>query len=103
MKIQTKTIIFIIFSIWTCFSIMVIPNIEIGLDQELTMSPESHVSKYFKYMAELLSMGPPVYWIFGTELPFHKIQYQNLFCGGPGCNNSSLATQLYLSSKNPEM
>lgn len=39
---------FVVFTVWTCLSIYVIPHIEIGLDQELTMSPSSHVSKYFK-------------------------------------------------------
>lgn len=43
-----KTMVFTIFTIWTCFSISTIPYVEVGLDQELTMAPDSHVSKYFK-------------------------------------------------------
>lgn len=78
---------------------MVIPYIEVGLDQELTMAPESHVSKYFKYMAELLSMGPPLYWVLETKLKFDQIHHQNLICGGPGCDEHSMATELYLASK----
>lgn len=45
---SSKTVVFVIFTIWTSFSLAVIPYVEIGLDQELTMSPTSHVSKYFR-------------------------------------------------------
>lgn len=49
-------------------------------------------------MAELLSMGPPVYWILGTNLPLNNIQNQNFICGGQGCNNDSITTKLYIAS-----
>lgn len=33
--------------VWTCLSIIAIPHIDIGLDQQLTMSTDSYVYKYF--------------------------------------------------------
>lgn len=54
-------------------------------------------------MNELLSMGPPVYWVLGKGIAFDNVTEQNLICGGPGCNNNSLVTSLYLSSKYPEL
>lgn len=54
-------------------------------------------------MTELLSMGPPVYWVLGTKLPLNDISNQNLICGGEGCNNNSIITELYAVSKYPEM
>lgn len=56
-----------------------------------------------KVMAELLSMGPPIYWVLGTKLPLNEISNQNLICGGEGCNNDSIITELYTASKYPEM
>lgn len=38
----------IIFFGWICSSIAVVPHIEIGLDQELSMPEDSFVLKYFK-------------------------------------------------------
>lgn len=54
-------------------------------------------------MSELLSMGPPVYWVLSTKLPLNETFNQNVLCGGQGCNNDSVATKLYMASTNPEM
>ena len=92
-----------IFLIWSCLSLMILPNIELGLDQELSMPKDSHLVKYFRYMAELLSMGPPVYWVIGPGLNYTKTEHQNLICGGILCNNDSVQTQLYIASNYPDM
>ena len=39
------------------------PKIEIGLDQEISMPDNSFVLKYFTYLKEYLSVGPPVYFV----------------------------------------
>lgn len=54
-------------------------------------------------MSELLSMGPPVYWVSSTTLPLDVILNQNVLCGGQGCNDDSIVTKLYIASTNPEM
>jgi len=43
-----RATVMIIFFGWLCSSIAVIPHIEIGLDQELSMPEDSFVLKYFK-------------------------------------------------------
>jgi len=43
-----RTVVMIVFFGWLCSSIAVIPHIEIGLDQELSMPEDSFVLKYFK-------------------------------------------------------
>lgn len=82
---------------------MVIPSIEAGLDQELSMAKNSHVVKYFDYMAEILSMGPPVYWVLGPGVKFSELEHQNIVCGGQQCNKDSVATKLYLASNFADM
>lgn len=47
-----KSIALIVFTVWTCVSIFFIPNISIGLDQQLTMATDSYVYKYFKVREE---------------------------------------------------
>lgn len=54
-------------------------------------------------MAELLSTGPPVYWVVTTSLPMSEIPNQNLLCGGQGCNQDSVVTKLYMASTNPDL
>lgn len=98
-----KAVILVLFTILTCTSIYFIPSIEVGLDQKLTMSTESHVYKYFTVMSELLAMGPPVYFVLSTKLPISNISNQNLLCGGQLCDKDSIVTKLYMASTTPEM
>lgn len=53
-------------------------------------------------MAELLSMGPPVYFVLTTKLALNEIPNQNLLCGGQGCNQDSIVTKLYMASTNSD-
>jgi Niemann-Pick C1 protein len=48
MKKIVRAAVMVIFFGWLCTSIAVIPDVEIGLDQELSMSEDSYVLKYFK-------------------------------------------------------
>lgn len=46
-------------------------------------------------MEELLSMGPPVYFVLTEGLNYSRRGVQNVICGGQGCNPDSLYTQIY--------
>lgn len=43
-----RPLVILVFTLWLCTSIMVIPKIDVGLDVELTMPDDSYVLKYFK-------------------------------------------------------
>lgn len=58
---------------------------------------------FFQFMSEILTMGAPVYWVLSSGLTFDNVRQQNLICGGPGCNNDSVVTKLYIASNYPEM
>ncbi|KAK6628499.1 hypothetical protein RUM43_002314 [Polyplax serrata] len=95
-----RPLVMIVFYGWLCLSIAVLPRIQVGLDQELSMSQDSYVLKYFKSLKSYLSIGPPVYFIVkDTNIDYSKPEIQNLFCTGPNCNVDSLTTQIYLASK----
>uniref|UniRef100_A0A7G3ABJ9 Putative cholesterol transport protein n=1 Tax=Lutzomyia longipalpis TaxID=7200 RepID=A0A7G3ABJ9_LUTLO len=100
---RIRPLIFIIFILTTCLSIMVAPHLEPGLDQELSMARDSHVVKYFQFMADLLSIGPPVYFVVTSGLDYSLTESQNIICGGPLCNNDSVSVKLYMASQFPEI
>lgn len=50
-------------------------------------------------MDDLLSMGPPVYFVLTEGLNYSKREVQNIICGGQGCNTDSLYTQIYSAAK----
>ncbi|XP_044021275.1 NPC intracellular cholesterol transporter 1 homolog 1b-like isoform X2 [Aphidius gifuensis] len=74
-------------------------NVKLGLDQKLSMPRDSYVHKYFEYMQDLLSMGPPVYFVVTGGLNYSDTKVQNAICGGQKCNSDSLYTQIFTASK----
>ncbi|XP_019770254.2 NPC intracellular cholesterol transporter 1 isoform X2 [Dendroctonus ponderosae] len=102
MKKPMRVLIMIVFFGWLCSSIAVVPHIEIGLDQELSMPEDSFVLKYFKFLKDYLSIGPPMYFVVKNGLNYSEFKDQNLVCGGQYCNVDSLITQVYMASKDPE-
>lgn len=124
MKTSIRIIVLILFSAALITHVLVIPNVGIGLDQKLSMPEDSYVLKYFQvidqtklnrsnsdaradnfqplqFMEDLLSMGPPVYFVLTPGLNYSKTEVQNLICGGQKCNTDSLYTQVYSASKRP--
>ncbi|CAL1681672.1 unnamed protein product [Lasius platythorax] len=99
MKTPVRITIIVIFVAALTTHVIVIPQIEIGLDQKLSMPEDSYVLKYFKYMDDLLSMGPPVYFVLTEGLNYSQTEVQNIICGGQGCNTDSLYTQIYSAAK----
>lgn len=102
MKKPVRISVILIFFAWLCSSIYVLPKIEIGLDQELSMPKDSFVLKYFQHLQKYLLIGPPTYFVLKGGLNFSNTFDQNLVCGGLNCNSDSLSTQIYLASQIPE-
>ncbi|CAH1135903.1 unnamed protein product [Ceutorhynchus assimilis] len=102
MKKPVRCLVMVVFFGWLCSSIAVVPHIEIGLDQELSMPEDSFVLKYFKSLKDYLSIGPPMYFVVKNGLNYSNYKDQNLICGGQYCDLDSLTTQVYMASKTPE-
>nr|XP_012232256.1 PREDICTED: Niemann-Pick C1 protein-like isoform X2 [Linepithema humile] len=103
MKTPVRIIVLIVFIAALITHVIVIPQLDIGLDQKLSMPEDSYVLKYFEYMEDLLSMGPPVYFVLTKGLNYSKAETQNIICGGQWCNTDSLYTQIYSAAKQPDV
>ncbi|XP_076671119.1 Niemann-Pick type C-1a isoform X2 [Andrena cerasifolii] len=99
LKKWVRAVVMIVFFGWLCSSIAVVPHIEIGLDQELSMPEDSFVLKYFKFLNSYLSIGPPMYFVVKDGLNYSDTGAQNLVCGGQFCNSDSVSTQIFIASK----
>ncbi|XP_066140197.1 NPC intracellular cholesterol transporter 1 isoform X2 [Euwallacea fornicatus] len=102
MKKPVRCLVMIFFFGWLCSSVAIVPHIEIGLDQDLSMPEDSFVLKYFQFLETYLSIGPPMYFVVKEGLNYSDYNDQNLICGGQYCSLDSLTTQVYMASKNPE-
>ncbi|XP_017782929.1 PREDICTED: Niemann-Pick C1 protein isoform X2 [Nicrophorus vespilloides] len=101
MNKYVRTGVMIIFFGWLCSSLAVAPHIEIGLDQELSMPEDSFVLKYFKFLKDYLSIGPPMYFVVSAGLNYSQTEQQNMICSGLYCDLDSLVTQVFVASKMP--
>ncbi|KAL0275291.1 UNVERIFIED_CONTAM: hypothetical protein PYX00_003193 [Menopon gallinae] len=100
MNKYVRPLIIIFFWGWLCTSLAVLPGMRVGLDQELSMEKSSYLAKYFSDLKTYLSIGPPVYFVVkDSNLNYSDPKIQNLFCSFGGCLVSSLANQVYQSSK----
>ncbi|XP_015594576.1 NPC intracellular cholesterol transporter 1 isoform X2 [Cephus cinctus] len=99
MQKWVRTGVMVIFFGWLCTSIAVVPHIEVGLDQELSMPEDSFVLKYFKFLNNYLSVGPPMYFVVKDGLNYSDTETQNLICGGQYCNSDSITGQIFAASK----
>ena len=89
-----------------CLSIVFVPQIEVGLDQEVSMPEDSFVLKYFIFLKDFLSVGPPVYFVVNNTnrgLDFSRLEAQNKLCmGHTRCKKESLGALVRSWSKVPE-
>lgn len=101
LKKWVRPAVMIIFFGWFCSSMAVVPKIEVGLDQEISMPDDSYVQKYFEYLKTYLSVGPPFYVVLNSsnlQYDFSKSDLQNRICGTSGCNPDSLQATIKLWS-----
>jgi len=87
------------FLAWLSTSILMIPKIEVGLDQQLSMPEDSYVLTYFEAMLNYLSVGPPVYFVVkssGFDY-YQDPESQDLIRAGE--NPYSLVSQIFSASR----
>lgn len=96
---RSKIIVAMLFMAFVSVSTMLIPQIEIGLDQELALPKDSYVYKYLQAVNDLLRIGPPIFFVLTPGLNYTDPVHQNVLCGGQLCNVDSLTTQIFLASR----
>jgi len=80
---------------WFCASLAVVPDVAVGLDQEISMPDDSYVLKYFDHMKNYLSVGPPFYVVLDTKnIDYADEHTQNKICGSSGCDANSLQVKI---------
>ncbi|KAI5753711.1 hypothetical protein M8J77_002664 [Diaphorina citri] len=93
-----RPLVIMAFLLLLCSSIVVIPNIDIGLDKELSVSEDSYVYKYFTFLTKYLSVGPPVYFVVTEGLDYADTTVQNAICSSANCDPDSLVATIHSAS-----
>lgn len=93
-----RPIVILLFMATFFSSIALLPRVNTGLDQKLTMPRDSYVLGYFKALEQYLSVGVPIYFVLKGIPDYSSIDYQNMICSSPGCNTDSILNQINLAS-----
>lgn len=101
MKPWVRAVVIVAFMFWVCTSVAMVPHIEIGLEEELSMPDDSYVLKYIEYLKKFGCVGPPVYFVLKGGYNFSDLDMQNKICSHLGCNKDALLIQLKLASQIP--
>ncbi|KAK3863989.1 hypothetical protein Pcinc_030288, partial [Petrolisthes cinctipes] len=101
MRPWVRAVVVVVFTFWLCASVAMVPHIEIGLEEELSMPEDSYVLEYFKYLEKYGCVGPPVYFVLKDGYNFTDYDMQNKICSHLGCNKDALLIQLKLASQVP--
>lgn len=101
MRPWVRAVVIVVFMFWLCASVAMVPHIEIGLEEELSMPDDSYVLKYFEYLEKFGCVGAPVYFVLAHGYNFSDYDMQNKICSHLGCNKDALLIQLKLASQIP--
>ncbi|XP_045599386.1 NPC intracellular cholesterol transporter 1 [Procambarus clarkii] len=101
MRPWVRAVVVVVFMFWLCASVAMVPHIEIGLEEELSMPDDSYVLKYFEYLEKFGCVGAPVYFVLSHGYNFSDYDMQNKICSHLGCNKDALLIQLKLASQIP--
>ncbi|CAG2174035.1 unnamed protein product, partial [Oppiella nova] len=82
---------------WFCASVAVISELDVGLDQRLSVPSDSYVLPYFNAQMNSLRVGAPVYFVVKGPYDYDNKFY--LIGGGAGCSSNSLSSLLTDASK----
>ena len=48
MRPWVRAVVIVVFTFWLCASVAMVPNIKLGLEEELSMPEDSYMLKYFE-------------------------------------------------------
>lgn len=99
MKPMVRIIAMIIFVSWLCVSLFVVPHIDIGLDQTMSVPEDSYMQEYFSAQREDLRVGPPVFFVLKKGLDFSNEKERNTICSSDGCYAFSLVSHISQASR----
>ncbi|CAI5757233.1 unnamed protein product [Candida verbasci] len=92
--IKYKRRILTLFVLWLGISLILLPNINYGLDQRIALPRNSYLIDYFNSMYEYFNAGPPVFYVV-KDLDLLNRTNQQKLCGKfSGCDKYSLANIL---------
>lgn len=92
---MVRFIVLVIFSLALCIACMVVKDVDVGLDQELSMPEDSYVNRYFLDQKTVLRVGPPMFFVLKNPIDVKNAQSRAFIAD---YNDSSLVSSIKAKS-----
>ncbi|XP_048368083.1 NPC1-like intracellular cholesterol transporter 1 [Sphaerodactylus townsendi] len=97
-----RILVIVLFIFMFCAGIVLMLNVQVGLDQELSVPEDSYMLKYFKYLNQYFMVGPPTYFVTTGGYNFSSYDGMNGVCSSTGCDNNSLTQKIQYATEFPQ-
>lgn len=89
-----RAICMVVFLSWLIISAYVIPKIDVGLDQTMSVPDDSYIQDYFTSQKNDLRVGPPVIFVLKRGLDFSNSEERKTICSSSTCNSDSMVNKI---------
>ncbi|KAG8185077.1 hypothetical protein JTE90_029694 [Oedothorax gibbosus] len=95
MNNNVRYLVMISYIAWLCSSAAVLDKISIDLNPKLAVPEDSHIRRYFDYIEEYLSVGPPVYFVISDGYNYTTLAAKAKICSAHSfCSPDSISSEL---------
>ncbi|KAJ9512509.1 hypothetical protein QJQ45_018994, partial [Haematococcus lacustris] len=74
-------------------SLLALPRLSVGLDQAVALPSDSYLQPYFRDLAEVLRVGPPLFLVVEDLNLSRASPHINALCSTSGCDQDSMLNQ----------
>ncbi|KAJ9512863.1 hypothetical protein QJQ45_029163, partial [Haematococcus lacustris] len=82
-------------------SLLALPRLSVGLDQAVALPSDSYLQPYFRDLAEVLRVGPPLFLVVEDLNLSRASPHVNALCSTSGCDQDSLLNQVAAAARRP--
>uniref|UniRef100_A0A4X2K478 NPC1 like intracellular cholesterol transporter 1 n=1 Tax=Vombatus ursinus TaxID=29139 RepID=A0A4X2K478_VOMUR len=98
----TRVVVLGLFAALFGVSLYCMCQIEVGLDQELSVPQDSYLLNYFLFLNRYFEVGVPVYFVTTSGYNFSSLDGVNAICSSSGCDPYSLTQKIQYATEFPE-
>lgn len=103
MKTPIRFLVLCLFGLWFCSSIASLSEVDVGLEQDLSVPDDSYMMQYFDFYNKYFVVGPNQYFVITEGFNYTDVNgTQRLLCTFLDCSIESLPSALGAMAKIPE-
>ncbi|XP_067326963.1 NPC1-like intracellular cholesterol transporter 1 [Anolis sagrei] len=97
-----RFMVVLLFAGMFCIGIFFMLNVQVGLEQELSVPKDSYMLEYFQALNQYLMVGAPTYFVTTGGYNFSTIPGMNGICSSSGCDEDSMTQKIQYATRFPE-